>query len=71
MCEKDLFLFSKYTESNMTNLCVENRQVFGLYSLNQQIFLMYGLYSKFGLYKTLFYSGFGSDMFHCVIKQCV
>lgn len=54
-----------------TNICVENRQVFDLCSLNQQIVLMYGLYSKFGLYKTLLYSGFGSDMFHCAIKQCV
>ena len=51
--------------SSRASLCVQNRQVFGLYRLNQQRFSEWGLYVKFGLYKVPVYSGFGLERFHC------
>jgi len=42
-----------------TNICVQNRQVFGLYRLNKQKFPTWGLYLKFGLYRISVYSEFG------------
>jgi len=43
-----------------TNICVQNRQVFSLYEINQQNLSTLGLYLKFSLYKIL--------IFHCLVE---
>ena len=52
------------------NFCVQNRQVFHLYRLYSQMFLMFGLYMKFGWYRISVYLGFDFDRFHCSLFWC-
>ena len=48
-----------------TNFCVQNREVFSLYRLNQQRYPTLGLSLKFGLHGISVYPGFGLDRIHC------
>ena len=42
-----------------TNICIRNRQMFGLNRLNEQRFPTLELYVKIGLYRIQVYLGFG------------
>ena len=62
---------SKYKTLTCLNLhgtyyCVWNGQVFSLCKLNKQRFPSLRLYLKLNLYRILFYSRFGLDMFHWI-----
>ena len=64
----DQQFFDKYILWNLlgTNFYAKNRQVFGLYRLNQQRFPTLGLYSKLVLYR---YSRFALNRFHYIMKK--
>jgi hypothetical protein len=53
-----------------TNFYVWNRQVFGLYRLNYQIYPTFGIYLKFCLHKIPVYLWFSLERFH-YISPCV